>query len=176
MISYVAEEQLRRVVMGYSDADPTPEQMARMEALPARSMREGAGGLVTLYDSGGPPHPDEAIALAKVAAQYGSNYTTQIGGEGYQEEKELNFAIRVGREAHILGLPDRGQLKVGYWADVTLFDPDTVAPTNSYEHPQSYVKGIPYVIVNGVTVVDKGKHAGARPGVPILGHGAKGKS
>jgi len=391
MIVHVAEEQLRRVVMGYSDADPTPDQMKKMEALMARSMREGAWGLVTLYDSGGPPHPEEAIALAKVAAQYGGNYTSHIGGEGYQEEKELNFAFRVGREAHIpvhifhlyasgkpvwtemphyldliekaraegidvtanqyayvakthpwwlwfpawsrsggpkafgdrlqqpgvlekikhdkdfidwstehggwegivvakvnkaenqkylgktvievakmmgeadpadaalkleadehgqvsgiyfalsddnvkmvmqkpwvavasdgaainlsappiphprsyannaqvlghyvreehtitlpeavrkmtgfpaqiLGLTDRGLLKPGYAADITLFNPDTVGPTNSYDKPKSYPTGIPYVMVNGVMVVDKGQHTGARPGIPLLGHGYK---
>jgi dihydroorotase/N-acyl-D-amino-acid deacylase len=394
MISYVAEEQLRRVVMGYSDADPTPDQMARMEALMRREMEEGAGGLVTLYDSGGPPHPEEAIALAKVAAAYGGNYTTHIGGEGYQEEKELQFAFRVGREAHIpvhifhlyasgkpvwtqmahyldliekaraegidvtanqyaytakthpwwlwfpawsrsggpkafgdrlqqpgvlekikhdkdfidwstehggwegivvakvnkpanqkylgktvievakmmgeadpadaalkleadehgqvsgiyfalsddnvkmvmqkpwvafasdggainldappiphprsysnnaqalghyvreehtislpeavrkmtglpaqiLGLSDRGLLKAGFAADVTLFNPDTVGATNSYDKPKSYPTGIPYVIVNGVVVIDQGQHTGARPGKPLLGHGYKGKA
>ena len=58
VIVHVAEEQLRRVAMGYSDADPTPAQMAKMESLMARSMREGAWGLVTLYDSGGPSRGD----------------------------------------------------------------------------------------------------------------------
>ena len=50
VISHIAEDQLRRVVMGYSDADPTPEQLKKMEDLLARSMHEGAWGLVTLYD------------------------------------------------------------------------------------------------------------------------------
>jgi N-acyl-D-amino-acid deacylase len=391
MAASIAEDQLRRVVMGYSDAAPISTQLTRMTGLMRRSMEEGALGLVTLYDSGGPAHPDEAIALAKVAAEYGGNYTSHIGGEGYQEEDELKFAFRVAREAHvpvhifhlyasgkpvwskmhdylamieqaraeglditanqysytakthpwwlwfptwsraggpqafgerlqdpavrerikhdqqfidwstehggwegivvakvnkpenqrylgktvievaqmmgkpdpadaalqleadehgqvsgiyfalsddnvkmvmqepwvasasdgqainlkappiphprsyannarllghyvreehtitlpdavrkmtglpaqILGLTDRGLLKPGYWADITLFDPNTVGETNSYEHPQSYAKGIPYVIVNGVLVIDHDQHTGARPGMPIYGKGYK---
>ena len=62
---------------------------------------------------------------------------------------------------------------MGFAADITLFDPDTVMPTHSYEKPKSYPLGIPYVMVNGVMVIDKGQHTGARPGTPLLGAGAK---
>lgn len=101
VISHVAEDQLRRVVMGYESRAATPAELARMKQLAARSMEEGAWGLVTRYESGGPTHPDEVIELAKVAARYGGNYTSHIGSEGFQQEKELAFAIRVAREAKI---------------------------------------------------------------------------
>jgi N-acyl-D-amino-acid deacylase len=75
--------------------------------------------------------------------------------------------------ARILGLRDRGELKEGLAADLVVFDPQTVGDTNSYEQPKSYAKGVSYVVVNGVLVVDKGEHTGARPGRVILGHGYK---
>ncbi len=57
VISHVGAAQVRRVVMGYSDQPATPEQMDRMKKLIARSMEEGAWGMSTARDSGGPPPP-----------------------------------------------------------------------------------------------------------------------
>ena len=51
--------------------------------------------------------------------------------------------------------------------------PDQVGETNSYERPNSYAKGVPYVLVNGVLVIDKGMHTGARPGKVVYGPGYK---
>jgi N-acyl-D-amino-acid deacylase len=390
VISHVAAEQVRRVVMGYDSREATPAEIERMKALVARSMQEGAWGLVTRFESGGPDHPREIIELAKVARAYGGNYTSHIGSEGFEQDKELRFAIRVAEEAkipvhvfhlkirakdnwgtvgrylqmiedargrgleitanqypytamnhgwsaffpvwareggpakfaerlkdpairkrikqdkdfitwakehgwwegivmgragseknrqyegmnlsqiakrrgdadpadtcltlmaedggrisgmfhtmseddvqlvmqqpwvaiasdgsalnldapgvphprnystnvrvlghyvrerhlltleeavrkmttlpaQILGLSDRGQLRDGMAADVVVFDPATVAETNSFEKPKSYARGVPYVLVNGVLVIDKGEHTGARPG-RALRHGAR---
>ena len=72
-----------------------------MKQLTARSMEEGAWGLVTRFGSGGPQHPDEVLELAKVVASYGGNYTSHHGSEGYEQEKEIDFAIRVAEEAQI---------------------------------------------------------------------------
>ncbi|MET0772072.1 MAG: amidohydrolase family protein [Candidatus Limnocylindrales bacterium] len=63
-----------------------------------------------------------------------------------------------------LGIPDRGMLRDGMRADITVFDPATVASTATYDRPRSFPVGIPYVIVNGVVVVDDGVHTGALPG------------
>ena len=386
VISHVSAEQVRRVVLGYESRPAKPEELDRMKKLVARSMEEGAWGLVTRFESGGPDHPDEIVELAKIAASYGGNYTSHIGSEGFEQEKELRFAIRVAREAdipvhifhlkirakdnwgtvgkylkmieearasglditanqypytamnhgwsaffpvwareggpakfaerlkdptvrerikkdkdfitwakehgwwegivmgraasertrryeglriseiaklrgdadpadtclalmaedsgrisgmfhtmseddvrlvmrqpwvsiasdgsainldapgvphprnystnvrvlgyyvrdqhvltledavrkmttlpaQILGLPDRGQIREGSAADIAIFDPATVGETNSFEKPKSYAKGVPYVLVNGVLVIDKGEHTGAKPGRAIL--------
>src|SRR5436189_4570347 len=72
-----------------------------MKKLVARSMEAGAWVRVTRYESGGPEHADEIIELAKVAASYGGNYTSHIGSEGFEQEKEIRFAIRVARDARI---------------------------------------------------------------------------
>jgi len=391
VISHVASEQARRVVLGYDPRPATPAELDRMKKLVARSMEEGAWGLVTRYESGGPEHPEEIIELAKVVASYGGNYTSHIGSEGFEQEKEIRFAIRVAEEAklpvhlfhlkirarenwgtvgryvkmiedararglditanqypytamnhgwsaffpvwareggpakfaerlkdpamrariktdkdfitwakehgwwegivmgragseqnrkyegmrlsemakqrgdadpadtcltlmaedggrisgmfhtmseddvrlvmrqpwvsiasdgsainltapgvphprnystnarvlgyyvreqrvltledavrkmttlpaQILGLRDRGQLHEGYAADVVVFDPATVGETNSFEKPKSYAKGVDFVLVNGVLVIDKGEHTGAKPGRPIPSAGAR---
>jgi N-acyl-D-aspartate/D-glutamate deacylase len=389
-IAHVASEQVRRVVMGYDSRPATAQEVTRMTELVARSMREGAWGLVTRFESGGPPHPDEIIAMARTVAAHGGNYTSHIGSEGFEQTKEIAFAIRVAEEAKIpvhifhfkirgkenegtigryiqqiedarqrglditanqypytamfhgwsaffplwirdggpqqfaarlkdpaararlkqdkqfvtwarehgwwdgivmararteanrqyegksiaqiarmrgeedpmdtcitlmaeeggsisgifhtmsepdvrtvmklpwvsiasdgsainldapgvphprnyatnvrvlghyvretkvltlpeavrkmtslpaaiLGLKDRGSIKTGYAADIAVFDPATVAGTNSFERPKSYAAGVPYVLVNGTLVIDKGQHTGARPGKALRGRGA----
>ncbi len=101
IISHVSATQVRRVVMGYDSRPASPAELERMKQLVARSMEEGAWGLVTRYESGGPEHPEEIIALAKVVAGLGGNYTSHIGSEGYQQAQEVAFAIRVAEAARI---------------------------------------------------------------------------
>lgn len=388
-IAHIASEQVRRVVMGYDRAESTPAQRRDMMRFVARSMEEGAWGLVTRFESGGPEHPEEVLEMARTVARYGGNYTSHTGSEGYEQAREFDYAIRVaaqakipvhivhfkirgvplwgtidkyiaqleaarargldvtanqypytamfhgwnaffplwireggpqkfaarlkdpaararlktdkdfatwaeehggwqgialararteknrqyegkriadiaklrgdadpmdtcidimaeeggqvsgifhtmseadvrkvmrlpwvavasdgsainldapgvphprnystnvrvlghyvrdeqvltlpdavrkmtGLPASILGLTDRGLLKTGYAADVAVFDPATVGETNSFEKPKSYAKGVPYVLVNGVLVIDKGEHTGARPGKALRGRG-----
>ncbi len=63
-----------------------------------------------------------------------------------------------------LGLLDRGRLRPGSVADLVLFDPEAISDTATYEVPVQYPAGIHYVFVNGVAVVERGEHTGARPG------------
>lgn len=101
LISHVSAEQVRRVVLGYGDRAATPDELQKMRELVARSMREGAWGLVTRFEGGGPDHPEEIIEMAKVAAALGGNYTTHIGDEGVEIRKEVAFAISVADAAQI---------------------------------------------------------------------------
>jgi N-acyl-D-amino-acid deacylase len=66
-----------------------------------------------------------------------------------------------------LGLRDRGLLRAGNFADVTIFDADRVADKSTYTEPFQYSEGIEYVIVNGQLVLDKGKPTGAKPGKAV---------
>jgi N-acyl-D-aspartate/D-glutamate deacylase len=75
--------------------------------------------------------------------------------------------------AGITGLSDRGLLRPGMAADITLFDPQTVKDKATFENPLQYPVGIPYVIVNGVVVIDQGRHTGAKPGRVLRGRGRK---
>ena len=99
--SYVSAAQVRRVVMGYTGRAATVAEQEKMKQLVARSMEEGAIGLVGRFETGGPEYPDEIIALAKVAASYGGLYASHTGRQGSQQEKEYAFAIRVAQEAKI---------------------------------------------------------------------------
>jgi N-acyl-D-amino-acid deacylase len=69
-----------------------------------------------------------------------------------------------GAPAQKLGFRERGLLKPGYKADITIFDPLTVKDEATFTDPQRYPSGIPYVIVNGAVVIEKGEHTGALPG------------
>jgi N-acyl-D-amino-acid deacylase len=77
----------------------------------------------------------------------------------------LPFAIRsmTSLPAQIMGLTDRGWIRTGYWADLVLFD-EAIEDTATFTQPHQYPKGIPFVFVNGVTVVDEGRLTKALPG------------
>ncbi len=76
-----------------------------------------------------------------------------------------------GLNARKIGIRDRGFLRVGYRADVTVFDPATVIDRATYENPHQYPVGIPYVVVNGEIVLDEGRHTGVLPGAVLRGPG-----
>ena len=90
----------------------------------------------------------------------------------YVREKNLlslEEAIRkmTSMETQRLGIFDRGLIADGIWADVTIFDPDTVidrARPAPPEENKRYPEGIPYVIVNGVITLEEGGHTGALAG------------
>ncbi len=67
----------------------------------------------------------------------------------------------------MLGLKDRGMLKPGMKADVCVFDPATIRGEEHWDKANTPPTGIAYTIVNGVVVMDHGKHTGAFPGVFI---------
>ena len=69
-----------------------------------------------------------------------------------------------GFPAARMGFTQRGYVKEGLVADLTLFDPDTVIDNATYEEPHQYPTGIPYVFVAGEPIIDDGRHTGARPG------------
>jgi N-acyl-D-amino-acid deacylase len=77
----------------------------------------------------------------------------------------LPFAIRsmTSLPAQIMRLSGRGWIRPGYWADLVIFD-ETIEDTATFTAPHQYPKGIPYVFVNGVAVVDGGKFTKALPG------------
>ena len=89
----------------------------------------------------------------------------------------LEEAIRrfTSRPALRVGITDRGILRPGMKADITVFNPATVHDVATFENPGHYADGISYVFVNGQAVVDSGKMTEARPGEVIRGPGYKKK-
>lgn len=92
----------------------------------------------------------------------------QFLGYYVREKKilELEEAIRkiTSLPAKFLNLRDRGLIKEDYWADIVIFNENEIENLATYEKPHVYPKGIEYVIVNGVIVVEKGKHTSRLPG------------
>jgi len=70
-----------------------------------------------------------------------------------------------------LGLAERGALKPGYFADVVVFDPATIADHATFEQPHQYATGMRDVFVNGVAVLKNGEPSGATPGRAVRGAG-----
>jgi dihydroorotase/N-acyl-D-amino-acid deacylase len=121
------------------------------------------GQAINMENYPGLPHP----------RYYGAN--VRVLGHYVREERVLSLEDAVRKmtslPAQILGLPDRGQIREGFVADIAIFDPARVRHTNSFENPRSYAEGVPYTIVGGVIVIEDGEHTGARPGRPLLGRG-----
>ena len=78
----------------------------------------------------------------------------------------LEDAVRkmTGAVAERLSIRDRGELREGMYADVMIFDPNTIIDRATYEKPHQLSVGVKYVFVNGVAVVSDGKVTGAKPG------------
>jgi N-acyl-D-amino-acid deacylase len=70
---------------------------------------------------------------------------------------------------------DRGLLRPGMWADVTVFNAQTIIDHATFEKPHQYATGVEYVIVNGKIALEKGRHTGARPGAILYGLAATGR-
>lgn len=88
----------------------------------------------------------------------------------------LEFAIRkmTSLAAQRVGLNDRGLLKPGMYADITVFDPATIIDNATFEQPSQLATGVSYVFVNGVPVVDGGQVTAALPGRALRGPGYRG--
>jgi N-acyl-D-amino-acid deacylase len=72
-----------------------------------------------------------------------------------------------------LGLKDRGRIEEGYFADIVIFDPETIADTATYEQPHSYAIGVRDVIVNGRPALRDGEPTGEFPGRAVYGPGKR---
>ena len=98
----------------------------------------------------------------------------RILGQFVRDEALLSLEEAIRRmtsaPAARLGLRDRGTLKDGAVADITIFDPATVRSNATYDEPRQFPDGIDHVLVNGTLVVDDGAHTGATPG-RALRHG-----
>ena len=78
-----------------------------------------------------------------------------------------------GMVAARLNLTDRGLLRPGYYADITIFDPETIAPMATLSEPSAYPAGIVHVFVNGQPAVRDGICTGVRAGMTIRNPKAK---
>ncbi len=111
--------------------------------------------------SKGKPHPRFYGTFPRVLGKY------------YRKEKlfDLSTAVKkmTSMPAQKLGLKGRGIIEKGSFADITIFNPETVIDNATFINPHQLAGGIEYVLVNGSVTVKKGKHTGARNGI-VLRH------
>jgi N-acyl-D-aspartate/D-glutamate deacylase len=104
----------------------------------------------------GHPHPRNYGAFARVLGRY------------VREEKVLSLEEAVRKMTSLpadrIGLPDRGRLAPGMFADVTVFDPKTISDLATYTDPHRISTGVGYVLVNGVPVLRSNSLTGQKPG------------
>lgn len=112
------------------------------------------------------PHPRAYGTFPRILRKY------------VREEKRLSLeeAIRkfTALPAQRMRLSDRGVLKSGMWADITIFNPDSVRDRATFEKPNQLSEGMRWVLVNGVPVIAEGKATGALPGKVLRGPGTAG--
>jgi N-acyl-D-amino-acid deacylase len=95
--------QVRQVVLGDRDVQPTAEQLDEMKALVRQAMEDGAVGVSTalIYPPAVYASTDELVALARVAGEYGGVYFTHMRNESYAVLDAIREALTVGREAGV---------------------------------------------------------------------------
>jgi len=100
---YVGATQVRRMVLGDDDKQPTPEQLEQMKALVRDAMKDGAAGVSTALEYAPAPYAktEELIALATEAGKLGGIYSTHMRNESDSVLEAIDEALRIGREAHI---------------------------------------------------------------------------
>lgn len=107
----------------------------------------------------GHPHPRAYGTFPRVLGHY------------VREEKVLTLSQALYKmtalPAQRMGLKDRGALKVGHYADITMFNPQTINDQSTFENPHQYPLGISYVLINGKIMVDQGFYKDLRAGVVL---------
>lgn len=126
---------------------------------------------VSVGQDAGARSPDSTGSFGEGAHPRGFGTFPRILGNYVRQDGTitLEFAIRkmTSLAAERFGIQDRGILRPGAYADVVVFDPNTVIDNATYEEPTKLASGIKYVLVNGQFVVDDTRLTGARPGRAI---------
>jgi N-acyl-D-aspartate/D-glutamate deacylase len=154
MLTLLAEQKATVAMVAFSQS---PENVARVLAHPAVMIGSDSIGLWAGEGARpGKPHPRAYGTFPRVLGHYA------------RERKlfPLETAVHkmTGMCAARLRLRDRGLVRAGWAADLTVFDPATVNDEATFAEPHRYPAGIPYVIVNGAVVVDGGRFTAAATG------------
>jgi N-acyl-D-aspartate/D-glutamate deacylase len=109
------------------------------------------------------PHPRAYGTFPRVLRRY------------VREERRMRLEEAIakftGLPASRLRLADRGVIKAGLWADIVVFDPDTITDRSTFSAPNQLSVGMQWVLVNGVPVIADGAATGALPGHVLRGGG-----
>jgi N-acyl-D-amino-acid deacylase len=162
-----AETAIDLVIEDYSRVSAvyflmSKENVKRQIKLPWVSFCSDAGSLapegVFLKSN---PHPRAYGSFARLLGKY------------VRQEKVITLTEAIRRltslPADNLKLDRRGKLTKGYYADIVVFDPNTIIDHATFEKPHQYATGMTHVFVNGKQVLKNGKHTGAKPGRVVRG-------
>ncbi|HUO78819.1 MAG TPA: D-aminoacylase [Steroidobacteraceae bacterium] len=109
------------------------------------------------------PHPRAYGTFPRILRKY------------VREERRLTLEDAIRKFSALpaarMRLADRGLIKRGMWADVVVFDPQTITDRSTFNDPNQLASGMQWVLVNGVPVIDDGRATGARPGKVLRGPG-----
>ncbi len=154
LIELILKEEGRGDMVGFAMSE---ENTAMLLAYPHCMTASDASSLaVEGRLRRGNPHPRGYGTFPRVLGKY-------VREDGIMPLEEAVRKI-TSLPAECLGLPDRGYLKEGYWADIAIFDPLTVIDNATWSEPHQYPTGIPYVIVNGEVVIDQETFSGKLAG------------
>ena len=116
--------------------------------------------------SAGLPHPRAYGTYPKILGRY----VRELGVISLEEAIRKSTSLA----AESIGVEDRGTLAQGLYADIVVFDPETIIDHATYEEPHQHSTGVEYVLVNGEIVLDEGEITDARPGMVVRGPGHRG--
>jgi N-acyl-D-amino-acid deacylase len=148
------EENLAASVVRFGLAEEDVEYVLGYE----NSMIGSDGSALAPYGvlGRGHPHPRNYGTFPRVLGHYVRERSIISLPEAVRKMTSL--------PAQKLGLRDRGVIRPGSWADLVVFNHETIIDVASYSDPKKYPRGIEHVIVNGVLTVSKGRHTGAKAG------------
>lgn len=145
------------------------ENVRRQIQLPWVSFGSDAGSMAT----------EEPFTLSNQHPRAYGNFSRLLG-KYVREEKLISLEEAVRRltllPATNLKIKERGRLAPGYFADLAIFDPETIQDHATFEKPHAYSTGMVHVFVNGEQVLKNGEHTGATPGRIVRGPGWTGKN
>ena len=131
---------------------------------------------VSIGSDGTAVRPDGILGKGKPHPRWYGTFP-RVLGKYVREEKVLALEEAVKKMTSLnaakLGIEDRGLVKAGKKADITIFSAERVIDKATFENPHQYPEGIEYVIVNGTPVIEKGQHLGSKPGRVLYGKGKK---
>ena len=122
-------------------------------------------------------YTNEGVFLKSNAHPRAYGNFTRVLGKYCRDEKLITLQEAIRKLSNLpaknLKLKKRGELKVGNYADIVIFDPAKVKDNATFEKPHQYAEGMINVFVNGIQVLKDGEHTGAKPGKFVKGPGYK---
>jgi len=162
IIDMVLEDDSRIQCVYFSMSE---ENIRKKIALPWVAFCSDAGSVDPSWSTG-MKHPRAYGSFSRVLGKYARDEGVITLAEGVRRLTSF--------PADNLKLKNRGRLKAGYYADVVVFDPETIQDHATFREPNQYSTGVAHVFVNGDHVLKEGEHTGATPGRFLKGPGYKG--